>query len=281
MIAFSFWTLHIYWYGIFYALAFIFGYIFFLFLRKHLSFFAFVPGFQRLLTKWFDDIFIFVIIGLLLWGRMWHIFIYDLMYYIYHPLHIFAFWEWGMSFIWGIIGVISALFFLTRKYKFSLKDFFVLTDCLLVPVVFGITIGRIGNFLNQELYGIIVPSGFWNMGYVFFSLLCDFNIFHVYSHVDQSLRVNTNFLSSFFEGFSLLVLFGGMIISFFRKKIWSIGLISSLFLVLYSWIRFFLEYLRADSQLEYVWWFTKSQRFFLFFFVLWLFLLIFRKRMTK
>ncbi|MBP6086557.1 prolipoprotein diacylglyceryl transferase [Patescibacteria group bacterium] len=63
-----------------------------------------------------------------------------------------------MSFIGGIIGVIIAIFFVERMYKLSRKEFFIIFDLLLLIVPIGIVLGRIGNFLNQELYGIVVPE---------------------------------------------------------------------------------------------------------------------------
>jgi len=95
--------------------------------------------------------------------------------------------------------VTIALALLARKKRFSVKERFLLGDLIFAILPFGIMLGRIGNFLNQELYGIVVSNRLPRLGYPVFSLLHDLQIFHVYSQVDNVLRVNTNFLSSFFE----------------------------------------------------------------------------------
>ncbi len=268
MIAFSLGSIHVYWYGIFYFIAIVFAYFFLSYIKKfdYLSHIA--PAFYRLIIKSREDILLYAVAGVLIWGRLGDVLIYNFSYYLHNPLHILAIWEGGMSFIGGIVWVVWALLLLAWKYRFRIVDFFVMMDVLMIPVTFGIMIGRIGNFLNQELYGIVVPSGFWWMWYGWFSLLRDLHIFYVYPTIDQVLRVNTNFLSSFFEGFVLLIVFLIVSLRSYKKKTWSVGLNSSLFLMLYSWVRFVLEYLRVDSQMEYVWWFTRSQWFFVIFFVL-------------
>lgn len=80
------------------------------------------------------------------------------------------------------------------------SDFFLLFDCLLLVVPFGILIGRFGNFLNQELYGLPVQELPTLRAQIFQSL----GLVHIYPKIDQVLRVNTNFLSMIFEGGVLL-----------------------------------------------------------------------------
>ena len=80
-----------------------------------------------------------------------------------------------------------------------MRDFFALGDILLIPTAFGIMIGRVGNFLNQELYGIPVSDSFLQHYAHVSSYAIKLGLFHVYSHVGQVLRINTNMLSSVFE----------------------------------------------------------------------------------
>jgi prolipoprotein diacylglyceryltransferase len=158
---------------------------------------------------------------------------------------------------------------LARKYHFSFRDFFLLWDLLVVPASFGISLWRIWNFLNQELYGRLVSDVFPAISSSFIHFFSSLDLFYVYERVDWLLRINTNFLASFFEWILLFIWSWFVLYLFFKKKSWTIGLLSSLFLSWYSLIRFLLEYLRMDSQGEFVWFFTKSQRFFLFFFFVW------------
>lgn len=156
-----------------------------------------------------------------------------------------------MSFIGGMVGVALAFVILARRKKLSFKELVLLFDIILPVVPFGIMLGRIGNYLNQELYGIVASDFLAKFGYPAFSLFNQLGLFHIYDKVDEALRVNTNFLASFFEGFVLLVILLLIIRTRVRKKIVKPGKIVGIFLISYSAIRFLLEYVRADSQLEF------------------------------
>ena len=279
MIAFSIGSLDIYRYGIFYFIAFLVGYLFFLRIGKKNIFWSKFPRLQSFFEKDVDDLILCIFAGVLIGWRLGHIIIYDLSYYISHPGEMLQVLKWGMSFIGWMIGVVIALAVLARKKKFSFKEIILLFDVLLAIVPFGIMIGRIGNYLNQELYGIIVSSRLPRLWYPIFSLLNDLNIFHVYSQVDMQLRVNTNFLASFFEWFLLLLFTLSIIRKRIKKKTVQPGKIVAMFLIRYSCVRFLLEYLRVDSQSEFHGRFSVSQRFFLGFFALGILMLAFRKRL--
>ncbi len=92
-----------------------------------------------------------------------------------------------MSFIGGIIGVLIAILVIDRLFKLSRKELFIIFDLLLVVVPVGIILGRFGNFLNQELYGILAPT--WLPTW----------LTHVYPKIDTLPRVNTNLLALMFE----------------------------------------------------------------------------------
>ncbi len=268
MVAFSLWSLHIYRYGIFYLLAFLIGYGFFHFIAVKNVFAKSFPRMQAFLTTYVDDLVLMIFLGVLVWGRLGHVFIYNAPYYLHHLQEIFQVWKWGMSFIGWLIGVTVALLFFVWKHKFTRKEFLLLGDLIFAILPFGIMLGRIGNYLNQELYGIVVPAWVFELPARLFYALWSLNIFHIYPLVDNFLRVNTNFLASFFEGFVLLVITLLMVRRWVvTKKIipWKI---MAVFLLRYSFVRFFLEYLRADSQLEFHGWFTTSQWYFIAFFLL-------------
>jgi len=183
-----------------------------------------------------------------------------------------------MSFIGGIFGVTIAIFLFRKRQKGKKYDLRMLFDILLLFLPIGIALGRVGNYLNQELYGVVVSDRLPRLGYPLFSLLRDINILHVYPAVDSMLRVNTNFLAVFFEGLVTFVLGLFVMRSQIRKKIFHPGMWSAVFLLRYSFIRFILEYFRADSQLEFHGPFTTSQRFFIGFFILGLLILYFSSR---
>lgn len=256
MIAFSLWSIHIYRYGIFYLLTCIIGYGFLWRVGKK-KWFAKHTGIQNLLTQWLDDLILATIIGVLIGGRLGHVFLYDWQYYQQHWTEIFAVWHGGMSFIGGIIGVIIAIFVVEKLYKLSRKEFFIIFDLLLVVIPLGIIMGRVGNFLNQELYGIVVPYHLlW---------LQDAWLTHIYTNVDTYVRFNTNFLAAFFEGLCIWII---VLILFWqqrRTQKWRPWRITVTFVILYSVVRFALEYLRQDSQYEYIGSLTTTQWFMILF----------------
>jgi len=164
-------------------------------------------------------------------------------------------------------------------FKLSWKERLILFDCMLVVVPLGIMLGRLGNFLNQELYGIIFTISGVSEGVV--SLLQSLGVLYIYPKIDQALRINTNLLSMIFEGGVLFVLNFSLLMSMLKKKRFCVGKISSYFVLGYGVVRFLLEYLRHDSQAEFIGLFSKSQRFFLLFLVFGIGLLVFSLRGQK
>ncbi|HMS91814.1 MAG TPA: prolipoprotein diacylglyceryl transferase [Candidatus Absconditabacterales bacterium] len=281
MIAFSLGSIDVYRYGIFYFITFLLGYLFFYRLAKKNIFGTKFPYLQTFLDKHIDDFILCIFLGVLIGGRLGHVIIYDFQYYLSHPGDIFQVRKGGMSFIGGIFGVTIALLVLAWKKGLRLKEVVLLGDLIFAILPFGIMIGRIGNFLNQELYGVVVSDWLPRLGYPIFSLLNDIGIFHVYDQIDSQLRVNTNLLSSIFEGGILLLITLSIIRHRVKTKAPHPGQIVAIFLLWYSGVRFLLEYVRADSQLEFYGRFSISQRFFLGFFLLGIVTLIRQKRSAR
>lgn len=282
MIAFSIWSLHIYRYGIMYLLGFTFGYIGFKYIARKKFFAIRYPRIQHILEKHLEDFLIVLFIGVLLGWRLGHVIIYNLQYYLAHPGEIIRFRDGGMSFIGGLFGVVIGILAFRKTKRGHIRDLLVLFDILLILLPIGIAFGRFGNYLNQELYGVIVSDRLPRLGYPLFSLLQSSNIFHVYPAVDSFLRVNTNWLALFWEGLVTFVIGLSVFRRQIRRKLRRPWLWSAIFLMWYSFVRFLLEYLRADSQLEFKGPFTISQRFFVWFFILWMGIFYFsRKSWTK
>ncbi len=279
MVAFSFFWINIYRYWIFYLIWFVISYFFLYRIWKKKYFHKF-PKLQNLLENNLETLFIILILWVLIWWRIWHVLIYDFQYFLNNPLDIFKIRQWWMSFIWWILWVIIWVSIFIWNKKFSRKEFMILLDLLCCILPLCITFWRLWNFLNQELYWIIFNNTLWWSEQTIWTLTSLWFL-HIYDKIDSSLRINTNLLSIIFEWILLFI----TLISIFMKqikndkrKIWKIWII---FLLRYSIIRFLLEYLRQDSQSEFIWSFTKSQRFFVIFIITWIIIVICLNRHPK
>ena len=180
----------------------------------------------------FDDLIIYLVLGIVLGGRLGYIFFYNLEYYNKNFLEIFMIWKGGMSFHGGLLGVIIATLFFSRIKK---ANFFGFTDIISCVAPIGIFFGRMANFINGELFGkisslpwaIVFPAG----GYV--------------------SRHPSQIYEAMLEG---IVLF--LIINFFalkKKFLLKTGYISAFFLILYSILRIIGENVREpDKHIGYV-----------------------------
>ena len=207
-----------------YSLAYIFGIILGWILAKKL----FIQNIE--IKNKFDDYITYLIIGIIVGGRLGYIFIYNLSFYVNNPLDIFKIWQGGMSLHGGLIGIIFASIFFAKKNN---QNPFLYMDIVALVAPIGIFFGRIANFINSELYGTItnVP---WAVTFI---------------QVDNISRHPSQLYEALLEG---LILF--LLLIYFRKKILNKpGVISGLFLILYSIFRFFVEFYRVpDEQLGYI-----------------------------
>ncbi|NQV08429.1 prolipoprotein diacylglyceryl transferase [Candidatus Woesearchaeota archaeon] len=140
----SIFGLEIRYYGLVYAIGFIFSlwYVLKLVEKKEIN-----------LTK--DEVYdfmIWIIIGLVIGGRLGIILFYNLGYYLANPFEIIAIWHGGMSFHGAIIGMILVGYYFHRKKKI---DFYQMADAIVVPAALMLMFGRVANFINGELYGTI------------------------------------------------------------------------------------------------------------------------------
>ena len=138
-VALEIFSLEIRWY----SLAYIFGIILGWILAKKL----FIQDIE--VKNKFDDYLTYLIIGIILGGRLGYIFIYNLSFYINNPLDIFKIWQGGMSFHGGLIGVIFASIFFAKKNN---QNPFLYLDIVALAAPVGLFFGRIANFINSELY---------------------------------------------------------------------------------------------------------------------------------
>jgi len=145
-VAFQFFSLEIRWYSLAYIAGISLGW---LYCKKKLI------KDQHVLVI-FDDYITYLIIGIILGGRMGYALFYNLGYYLTNPIEILMVWNGGMSFHGGLIGVIITSKLFSSKYK---TNQFIFLDLVALSAPIGIFFGRIANFINGELYG--KPSNFF------------------------------------------------------------------------------------------------------------------------
>jgi phosphatidylglycerol:prolipoprotein diacylglycerol transferase len=249
-VAFNFFALEIRWY----SLSYIFGIILAWVYCKR-----FLIKDEREL-KLFDDLISFLIIGVIVGGRLGYVIFYNPIYYLKNPIEILMLWNGGMSFHGGILGVIFATYLFSKKNK---NNSFIFLDLIAMSAPIGIFLGRIANFINSELYG----------------RQTDFLLSVKFERVDDLHRHPSQIYEAFFEGIVLFIFMN----FFFRKYLYkSPGVISSLFLVFYSIFRFLIEYTREpDSHLGFVFFnLTQGQIISILFFIIGL-ILFYKKNASQ
>ena len=218
-VAIQLFSLEIKWY----SLAYIFGILVGWILSKKI----FITD-QKIREK-FDDYISYLIIGIIIGGRLGYVLFYNLDYFLNNPIDIFKIWEGGMSFHGGLIGIIIVSILFAKKNN---QDPFSYLDIVSLVAPIGIFFGRTANFINSELYGIETSLP-WGVKFI---------------KVDSLFRHPSQLYEAFFEGLLLFII---LLIFFIRRsKFRNFGVTSGLFLFFYGFFRFFIEYLREpDSHL--------------------------------
>jgi len=220
-VAFQILSFEVRWYSLAYIVGILLGWI----LSKKI----FIQ--KSYLKEKFDDYITYLILGIIIGGRLGYVIFYNFNYYLNNLTDIYKIWEGGMSFHGGVIGIIVASILYSKKYN---HNPFIYMDIVALVAPIGIFFGRLANFINSELYGKItnVP---WSV---------------IFVQIDDLTRHPSQLYEAFFEGIILFVI----LIYFKKKNFLNIpGMISALFLIFYSIFRFSLEFFRApDQQLGYL-----------------------------
>lgn len=185
-----------------------------------------------------DGLMFYLVIGVVLGGRAGYVLFYNLSYFMAHPWEIIATWHGGMSFHGGTVGALLAGLLYCRKYHLN---FLLWADRFIVTAPVGLGLGRLGNFINGELYGrpADIP---WAM---------------TFPHAGQVPRHPSQLYEALLEGVLLFALLWPL-----RKKIWTAGKKTALFLMCYSVCRVIAEFFREpDTQLGFIFggWLTMGQ----------------------
>ena len=206
-------------YGLFWLIGFVMGYFLLIHLakRKELS-----------ITK--DDIadlLLYIIIGTILGARLFYILVYNLPFYLSNPFEMLAVWHGGLSFHGGLIGAVIAELIYCRRKKIGFYD---VADIIVMPLALGLALGRIGNFINGELYGRITDVP-WAV---------KFPDAEGFRHPSQ-----------IYASFKDLAIFFALWIM--KDKNFPKGFMFWAFVVMYSILRFTMEFFRQpDEQLGFI-----------------------------
>ena len=211
----------LYWYGFMYAISFVIIDYLIVSASKNKNI-DLEPSAAEKLTI---VILLFAIIG----GRLGYVIFYDLSYFASNIQKIFYLWEGGMSFHGGLIGAVIGSVYFSRKHQ---TDFMNLTDIISLYAPIGLFFGRLGNFINSELYGL-QTSGSWGV---------------IFTKVDEYPRHPSMIYEAFLEGIVLFI-----ILSIIKSTKPVYGLISGCFLFFYGIFRFTIEFVRIpDAHIGYI-----------------------------
>lgn len=221
--------LQIRWYGLMYVIGFSAAYQLVVYQAKKF-------GWTRMLQQ-IDNLNLTLIIGLILGGRLGYVFFYNPTYYLAHPLEIPATWSGGMSFHGACLGTLLAGFFFCRRNNLN---FWKAADLFAVTVPIGLFFGRLGNFINGELYGRITDVP-WGM---------------IFPDGGPLPRHPSQLYEAVFEGLVLFLLLWTLKAKPWKQPsppLWQHGTLLALFLLAYGFFRFLVEFVREpDPQIGFV-----------------------------
>ena len=209
----------------------------------------------------FDDYLTYLILGIIIGGRLGYVVFYNFNYYSSNVIDIFKIWQGGMSFHGGVLGVILSTVIFANKKRHNI---FYYLDIVAIVSPIGIFFGRISNFINSELYGTITTMP-WAVQFL---------------KVDNLYRHPSQLYEAIFEGIVLFI-----ILVYFRNRgfLNMPGFISGAFLTFYSLFRFIIEFFRVpDEQIGYlIFNLTMGQIISLIFFIVGIILIINKHEIKK
>ena len=189
-----------------------------------------VENIEKIYSSKYDDLITYIIIGVIIGGRLGYILFYNLNFYLDNILEIFKIWKGGMSFHGGLIGVITGTLIFSNKNNLNYRVYF---DTISVVAPIGIFLGRISNFINSELYGTPTQKP-WGI---------------VFPNVDSLKRHPSQIYEALLEGIVLFIILNFLV---FNKKN-KFGFISCIFLILYGFFRIICEqYREPDEHIGYL-----------------------------
>jgi phosphatidylglycerol:prolipoprotein diacylglycerol transferase len=210
--------LKIYWYGVAYVVSLLVG-------ARYCKYLIRTQGIP-IPEKCMDDFVAWMVVAIIVGGRLGHVVFYDFSYYIHNPLHIFMTWKGGMSFHGGLLGAFGAAFLFCRTFRIHYWQF---GDLLAAATPIGLGLGRLANFVNQELYGTVTQV----------SWAC------IFPNIDLFPRHPSQLYEAVLEGLILWLILFFMA----QKKVFTCkpGMGIGVFLAGYGLCRFCVEFVREPE----------------------------------
>ena len=213
-----------------YSLAYIAGILIGWWLGKKILIFRFKNSNYQFNLNIFDDLITYLIISIIIGGRVGYIIFYNLDYYLTNPLEMIKIWEGGMSFHGALAGIIIGTYSFTKKREIK---FLYMLDIIACVAPIGIFFGRIANFINGELIGKVTNVS-WSV---------------IFPAIDMLPRHPSQLYEAFLEGIILFLILN----TFISKKNYKTGSCSYLFLITYGFFRIISEFFREpDVQVGYL-----------------------------
>jgi len=215
---FSLGPLHVRWYGLMFAIGFLFGYQHVEKMFKH----------ESLELKWLESLFIYIVVATILGARLGHVLFYGWDYYSQHPIEILYVWQGGLASHGGTLGILIALIIWSKKI--SKRNVLWVLDRVVVPTALVAALIRFGNLMNSEIYGhqTDLPWGF----------IFERNHETVAKHPTQ-----------IYEMLSYMITFGVMLYMYWKTKAKDYqGLIFGAFITMIFGARFFIEFIKEEQE---------------------------------
>lgn len=217
---FSLGPFHVRWYGLFFAIGFLFGYnqVERMFKRENLD------------LKWLESLFIYLIVATIVGARLGHVFFYGWKYYSQHPIEILYVWQGGLASHGGALGIFIALMIWSRKV--SKRSVLWVLDRVVVPTALVAALIRLGNLMNSEIYGIPtnLPWGF------------------IFERGQDTPTVPCH-PTQLYESSAYLITFAVMMYMYWKTKAKDYqGMLVGVFFVMVFTARFFVEFIKYDQE---------------------------------
>ena len=210
--------LQVRWYGLLFALGFLFGYNHGEKMFKH----------ENIDPKWLESLFIYLIVATIVGARLGHVLFYGWDYYSQHPIEILYVWQGGLASHGGVLGIIIAMILWSRNV--SKRSILWVLDRVVVPSVFVAALIRFGNLMNSEIYGVetTLPWGF------------------IFERNDETVAKHP---TQIYESLSYLLTFGVMLYMYWKTKAKDYqGMLVGVFFIMVFTARFFVEFIKEDQE---------------------------------